>query len=126
MTATASLEPLRVPGFFGPLPGIQNLRKECPERVLTTEQSASAETALAVLVQMSRGNQTLKTRTELTKRMPSHPGLLVCPYLTARSRFAAKRLQMKTGQIKRRIWHAILSLYRSRKPAESRRRTALT
>lgn len=49
---------------------------------------------------MVRGNKTLEARAELTERMTSNPSLLIQPVLTARSRFAAKLLQMKAGPIK--------------------------
>lgn len=89
--------------------GIKNLREEGPERILFAECSPPTEVALRLVPEFLDWDEATKTIAQLTDRVPANSTPFLGQLLSARSRLAAQRGEVKSGQKKGIAFHARLS-----------------
>ena len=95
--------------FLAATVGVENLGEESPEGVLLTEYPPTTEVSLRPVAQFLGRDEGAKALSQLADRVPANPTPFIGQLLCSRTRLTAQGRQVKSGEIKRGVFHTELS-----------------
>lgn len=95
--------------FLAATVGVENLGEKSPEGVLLAEYPPTTEVALRLVAQFLGRDEGAKAFSQLADRASANPTPFIGQLPSTRTRLAAQGRQVKSGEVKRAVFHAKLS-----------------